>query len=285
MARPFDSAEALETFDRQIRRELEPLHPGWVTQQAGAVIRTVSPSDAPYGCFVIWSELDDATADRAISEQVAHFASLDDGRGRRFEWKVFGHDRPDDLPARLLAAGFAPEDPETLVIGLTGEVLAGAAASASPQLPGLTLREVSEATVDADLADLRALNETVWGEDFGWLMDELRGEYLDDPRALRIHLAQVPGPDGAPLVVSAAWLRLHAGSEFASLWGGSTLAAWRGHGLYRELVRRRAAEAMEAGFRYLQVDASPDSRPILERLGFHAITWTQPFIWSPPEPA
>jgi hypothetical protein len=39
--------------------------------------------------------------------------------------------------------------------------------------------------------------------------------------------------------------------------------------------------AREPGIRYLQVDASPDSRPILERLGFLALTTTTPYIWRP----
>jgi hypothetical protein len=29
------------------------------------------------------------------------------------------------------------------------------------------------------------------------------------------------------------------------------------------------------------VDASSDSRPILERLGFIAVTTTTPYVWSP----
>jgi hypothetical protein len=29
------------------------------------------------------------------------------------------------------------------------------------------------------------------------------------------------------------------------------------------------------------VDASDDSRPILERLGFVAVTTTTPYVWSP----
>jgi hypothetical protein len=35
------------------------------------------------------------------------------------------------------------------------------------------------------------------------------------------------------------------------------------------------------GIRYLEVDASSESRPILERLGFDAVTTTTPYIWSP----
>lgn len=86
-------------------------------------------------------------------------------------------------------------------------------------------------------------------------------------------------PDGQ--VVSAAWVRFHAGTEFASLWGGATLPTWRRRGIYTELVARRADEAAERGFRYLQVDALPESRPILERLGLRQVTTTTPWLWAP----
>ncbi|MGH3226679.1 MAG: hypothetical protein ACRDPY_49715 [Streptosporangiaceae bacterium] len=39
--------------------------------------------------------------------------------------------------------------------------------------------------------------------------------------------------------------------------------------------------AAERGVRYLQVDASDDSRPILQRLGFAAVTTTTPYVWAP----
>jgi GNAT superfamily N-acetyltransferase len=97
------------------------------------------------------------------------------------------------------------------------------------------------------------------------------------PSALTIVVAEA-GDD----VVCAAWIRFTAGSEFASLWGGGTLPDWRGRGIYRAIVAYRANLAAQRGFRYVQVDASDDSRPILERLGFVAVTTTTPFIWSPP---
>ncbi|HEY3017227.1 MAG TPA: GNAT family N-acetyltransferase, partial [Gaiellaceae bacterium] len=57
---------------------------------------------------------------------------------------------------------------------------------------------------------------------------------------------------------------------------------WRRRGIYRALVAYRARLAERRGRRYLQVDASDESRPILERLGFVAVTTTTPFVWSPP---
>ena len=70
-----------------------------------------------------------------IARQVAFFAE----RGERFEWKLHGHDRPADLPERLLAAGFEPDELETIVIARVEDI------AAEPVLPeGVSLREVTE---------------------------------------------------------------------------------------------------------------------------------------------
>jgi hypothetical protein len=76
--------------------------------------------------------------------------------------------------------------------------------------------------------------------------------------------------------VSAGRVNFHQGTQFASLWGGGTIRGWRGRGLFRALVAQRAAVSRERGFRYLQVDPSPDSRPILQRLGFVELATTTP---------
>ncbi|MBO0514362.1 GNAT family N-acetyltransferase, partial [Streptomyces beijiangensis] len=64
------------------------------------------------------------------------------------------------------------------------------------------------------------------------------------------------------------------------LWGGGTAPEWRGKGIYRALVAYRAAIAAERGYRYLQVDATDDSRPILERLGFTRLSTTTPYVYG-----
>src|SRR4051812_49865076 len=99
-------------------------------------------------------------------------------------------------------------------------------------------------------------------------------------------------PDGSGIVVAeagdaivcAGWVRFESGTEFATLWGGATLPAWRGRGIYRALVARRAQLVAQRGRRYIGVDASDDSRPILERLRFVPGTATTPYVWSPPPP-
>jgi ribosomal protein S18 acetylase RimI-like enzyme len=267
-----DADRALRAYDEQVRRSLAPPQPGWTVELASndRVLRVVSPPDHEWGCFVIWSDLDEVSADGIIAEQVDFFRGL----GRKFEWKWYGYDQPGDLPARLQRAGLVADDDESLIVGEVErivEVCAGA-----PVAEGVTLRHVRMDDLDADFAGMTVLNEKVWGDDFGWLMTELREELVTTPDDLRIHVAEVAGE-----IVCAAWVRFHQGTEFASLWGGSTLPEWRRKGIYRALVGRRAVQARDRGFHYLQVDASPDSRPILQRLGLTVLTGTTPYTWSP----
>ena len=261
---------ALHLFDRQIRQSLVPPQPGFVVERVGKVVRCTAPDGRSWGCFVEWSDLDEETVDAAIAEQVAHFG----GRGATFEWKTYGYDQPADLTQRLLRAGFVAEDEETLVLGEVDQVVAGAAAVVVPS--AVVLRHAT----DADWDGIAALNTAVWGGDHRRLVDDIASEVASQPDQIRVHVAEADDQ-----IVSAAWVRFHDGTSFASLWGGSTLVPWRRRGIYRALVGRRAAEAEQRGFRYLQVDTSPDSRPILERLGLHAVASTTPYVWSPPTDA
>jgi GNAT superfamily N-acetyltransferase len=180
-------------------------------------------------------------------------------RGVDFEWKTFDHDRADLVPL-LLERGARPEPHEALVLGET-RLLA-----AEPVLPeGLTMRRVTER---ADLERIAAMESEVWGEDWSWLADDLE-ERIDSIEVLVVE-------DGAT-VVSAAWLVPLGETEVAGLWGGSTLAAYRGRGIYRALVAARATAALAHGCTVLQVDASDDSRPILERLGLRTVGGTTPY--------
>jgi len=56
--------------------------------------------------------LQGADVDELIARQVRVFAE----RGERFEWKLHAHDLPQDLAQRLVAAGFVPEDEESVLI-------------------------------------------------------------------------------------------------------------------------------------------------------------------------
>jgi GNAT superfamily N-acetyltransferase len=233
-------------------------------EQDGPLLRWVGGKNGGFIDYRDLGGLEGAEVDELIARQVRVFAE----RGERFEWKLHAHDQPPDLAQRLLAAGFIPEEVETVVIAPVSTV------AGEPRLPdGVRLREVS---ARADLDRIAAMEEAVWGDGRNWLADSLEAEHAADPSALTIVVAEA-GDD----VVCAAWIRFAAGSEFASLWGGGTLPDWRGRGIYRAIVAYRANLAAQRRFRYVQVDASDDSRPILERLGFVAVTTTTPFIWSP----
>jgi GNAT superfamily N-acetyltransferase len=116
----------------------------------------------------------------------------------------------------------------------------------------------------------------VWGEEYSDFTDNLAVEREANPSGMSIVLAEA-----GDTVVCAAWVRFERGTEFATFWGGATLKEWRGRGIYRATVAHRANLAAARGFRYLETDASSDSRPILERLGFVAVTTTTPYVWSP----
>ena len=208
--------------------------------------------------------LDGVELDALIERQVRVFRE----RGERFEWKLHGHDRPDDLPERLRTAGFVPEEEETVVIAAASEI------ARPPRLPdGVRLREV---TGRDDLERIEAFEHAATGRGHGGIAAMLEAEREADPDALTIVVAEA---DGA--VVCAGWVRFETGTEFATLWGGATLPEWRGRGIYRALVAYRARLALERRVRFVQVDASSNSRPILERLGFVAVTTTTPYVWAP----
>ena len=124
------------------------------------------------------------------------------------------------------------------------------------------------------------MEEAVWGDDRSWLVDGLQAELAADPTALTIMVAETDEEAGGE-VVSAGWIRYLAGTEFVTLWGGSTLPEWRRRGIYRALVAQRARLAQARGYTLMQVDASDDSRPILERLGLVAVTTTTPYVYTP----
>jgi GNAT superfamily N-acetyltransferase len=262
-----DVQELLAAYDALRDRVPDPLPAGVTVERDGPLVRFLGFAGRGFVLYRSLGGLEGAELDDLIERQVRVFAE----RGERFEWKLHGHDRPADLPQRLLAAGFVPEDTETIVISPV------AAIAANVRLPeGVSLREV---TCRADFERIAALEQAVWGpaDQETWLVEMLESERAADPRAITIVVAEA----GAT-VVCAAWIRFEQGTEFATLWGGATLPEWRRRGIYRATVAHRATLAAERGFRCLEVDASDDSRPILERLGFRAVTTTTPYVWSPP---
>lgn len=263
-----DVPSLLAAYDAQVRDRMpDPLPRGVTVERDGPLLRFLGLATRGFVVYRDLGGLEGADLDELIARQVHVFAE----RGERFEWKLHGHDRPTDLPQRLRAAGFMPEETETIVIAPVGDI------AGEPRLPdGVSIREV---TSRADFERVAALERAVWGDhdQQSWLVDMLESERAVDPDALTIVVAEA-----GVNVVCAAWIRFEGDTEFATLWGGATLPEWRRRGIYRATVAYRANLAAGRGFRYLETDASDDSRPILERLGFTAVTTSTPYVWSLP---
>ena len=250
---PASAPELLAAFDEQVRRRPVPDGPDDVVEQVDGVVRCVSASG---WSGVTYSDLAGRDADAAIAAQVARFPGT-------WEWKHYSYDEPPDLPDRLLAAGFEAEETETLMVADLDRL-----DPPSPPPPGIEVKAVGADGV----ADMVRVHDAVFGGDHG----DLGTAVLAGVR--RGTACPVVAYDGAT-PVAASRLELVEGSDFAGLWGDSTLPSHRGRGLFGAMVALRAQLARERGFRYAQADALETSRPLFARLGFVELATTTPFIW------
>jgi len=250
-----DVSEVLAVFGEQMRRNPASA-PDTSVERDARITRVVGPAGSWRG--VTWSDLRDSDVGVVIDDQIARLTPYGD-----WEWKLYSHDEPTDLSDRLVAFGFTREADETVLVAALDEL----DLVASPP-PGVELVPVVDGHgVDAVVA--------VHDEVFGGTHDDIRRVLLAGLKAQSADVAAVLAvADGVP--VSAGRVELPEGRDFASIWGGGTLPAWRGRGVFRSLVAHRAALAAAHGYRYLQVDASPDSRPILQRLGFTELATPTP---------
>ena len=248
------TAEILARFDDQARAHIAD-EPGIRVIRHDATVRITGLWDC-----VIYSQLTEATADSAIALEKTRALPP----GRKLEWKLYGHDQPSDLDARLRNAGFEAEDRETLVVlDLTTE--------STETLPpeGVTIRRISDR---AGLSDVVAVGIRAFGEDYSSMNDEFLARVEHGTVLFYVaYCAEEP--------VSAARLEIPRSGEFAGLYGGGTVPEHRGRGIYRALIDVRARAARKRGYRYLTVDAADTSLPILLRLGFVPLTTVTAWTW------
>jgi GNAT superfamily N-acetyltransferase len=261
-----DRAAVLTAFNEQVRQATAPDGTGASFQKTPFVVRRLAQPGHD-GSGIVWTDLDRGNADAVIAEQIALFA----GRGAEFEWKLYDYDRPADLAERLVKAGLRAEEPEAFVVADVSAIVEALRSAGVPE--GVTVERVTDR---AGAARMNAVQELVFGEDRSQLHESILAQLKTAPDMIGLFVAMA-----GELPVSAARVEFLPGTEFAGLWGGGTLPRWRGRGIYRALVRYRAELAASKGYKYLTVDASPDSRPILERLGFSCLAITTPYIWKP----
>jgi GNAT superfamily N-acetyltransferase len=245
-----DKAYVLELYD-QDRKHVEI--PDMQREGAPHVVRHVSAEGEG---LVIYSDLNAGSADRVISEQVSHF------QGRDLTWIVYGHDRPADLKERLLARGFEAEEPEELLVLDLEQV--------PPALLEPIRHDVRRISQPSELDDVITIHEQVWQESFEGWRARLARRLVDEPESLSLYVAYVDG-----VAASTAQVSYYVGGMFASLVRAATLPAYRGRGLFTALVTTLVQQARRRGVRFLDTDAGPMSRPILEELGFEWLSTMQ----------
>src|SRR5689334_9345904 len=135
----------LQAYDDQLRSVPATAPPGVTHEVDGPITRVVGRHrgfvSAPRDVGLRGADLD-----ALIARQRDFFAA----RGEAVEWKTRGHDEPADLTERLGAAGFVPEERETVLVGRAAEMAVHEAAPPD----GVTVRRV---TADADMRRIAAM--------------------------------------------------------------------------------------------------------------------------------
>lgn len=259
-----DAASLLAAYDEQLRTDAET--PGAVSVTRHGPLRLVTFSGGQG--FITYQNLNGCTSDdirQLAGEALAHFESNDEIR--EVEWKSRGHDHAPGLHEALLEHGFAPDEPESIMLG-EAQLLAVDVA-----LPdGVTLRQVTD---EPDVRAMSAMSDEVFGDPVSVDRADSLLKRLAGGTGTELWVAEANGE-----IVSAGRLEPVAGTEFAGIWGGSTRPEWRGRGIYRALTAQRARSALRMGKKYIHSDSTEFSRPILERSGLLKVSTTTPYRWS-----
>ncbi len=251
--------DLLTLYDQELRIDID--YPDVRKESFPRLVRFIRPVSGMN--FIAYSRLDESEIDATIEAQIAYFAPMN----QPFSWHVYAHDQPPHLKDRLLAHGFAPDDDPDTVMVL--DLHAAPAALLAP-----VTADVRRLTRPDQLADVVTVLTQVWGGDFAWFRPRVEG-HMVIADYLSLYVAYV---DGQP--ACSGWTYFHPHSQFASLYGGSTVEMYRQRGLYTAVLAVRVQEAIARGTRYLTTGASPLSRPILAQNGFQVLTDAYALEWK-----
>lgn len=254
----------LDAYDAQLRTTPEVADAS-STVEHGPLLLATFPGGRG---FITYAGLGDVDADGVallVDAAIEHFVRL--GEVTEVEWKTRGHDRAPGLHDALVARGFVPEDPESIMIGEAR--LLAQRVEIPPQVTIRRSRSDDEVFAAGEMQGL-VFDDPDWRSRAESLVARLHGDPSTELWIALVH----------DVVVSAGRLEPVADTEFAGLWGGATLPDWRGRGIYRALTAERARSALARGIRYLQSDSTEFSRPILERSGLLKVSTTTPYVWT-----
>lgn len=254
--------DILALYDKEQRIEVE--YPDLHKEDAGETIRFVG-QPRPNHNFILYSRLTEENADAIIEREIAYF----DGIGHPFEWKVYDHDRPANLRQRLLERGFTACERDAIMV-LDVQNAPDFLHQPDPVI------DVRRLTQPEQLDDVVRVLSQVWPDDnHDWLQEVLGTDLRERPDYNHVFVAYV---DDEP--ACAGWVNFHENSQFASLWGGSTVAEHRQKRLYTAVTAARVQSASLRGYRFLTIDASPMNEPIAASRGFQLLTYAHACHWQ-----
>jgi hypothetical protein len=246
--------DLLVRYDDEMRRHT--LVAGYEREQTPFVSRFTTRTKSRR--LIIWHRIPAESVARILDEEWA----LVQGRASELMWKLYAHDSAREaLREGLLQRGFAEKDHSTLMVTRV-DALIEMLASARRDDDAIVAKRLS--TPESLDAYLDIWND-VWPE-------EPNESYVNDYRVLL--RGGDPGivffvgvtPSDEP--VSTGYMFHQPGDAFALLCGGTTKTKWRKQHAYTKTLVARAYAARERGAEFLAVEASPESEPILRRLGF-----------------
>jgi hypothetical protein len=250
--------DLLTRYDDEMRRNT--IVAGYEREQTPFVSRFTTRTKSRR--FIIWHHIPTQHVARVIDKEWAHVH----GRAKELMWKLYAHDNAHDaLRDGLLQRGFAEKDRSTLMVASVDALIA---ALSNAQRDGSTIVAKQLSTPESLDAYLDIWND-VWP-------DEPNASYVDDYRILVRD--NDPGivffvgvtPHDEP--ISTGYMFHQPGDAFGLLCGGTTKTRWRNQHAYTATLIARAHAAKARGASFLAVEASPESEPILSRLGFVALS-------------
>jgi GNAT superfamily N-acetyltransferase len=242
--------------------------PGW--------LQIITPSIKTGGLNeVIYSLLDEETADATIDEAIAMYRDI----GVKFRWNAGPGSGPADLCERLERRGLTRSEGRGMARSTadTAHDARDARDLHDPQHDNDQQRRDGESTTSDDTSkvvdlvevDARTLDDYTDVMAAGWNADRaalfVQHQHILAERRYQLFVAYC---DGVP-AAAASYVPF---PRSAFMMGGVTLPAFRGRGLYRALVRARMTHARERGIPLATSHArESSSAPILERMGFQTV--------------
>ena len=217
---------------------------------------------APGMNFVSFTFADGAKLEHAVHHEVEYLVPLK----QPFTWKVYDHDFLPNIRQTLLANGFTGDNnPAAVMVLDVNQASASRFEAANADIHRITDRN--------GLKDVVHVLDGVYGGHNAWVYERM-GMHLQIPGYLSMYAAYV---DGQP--ASIAWTYF-PGRNFATLFGGTTLAEYRNRGLYTSLLHLRIKEIRERGYPFAVVEAGPMSKPIVAKHGFQHLTTVYDYEWA-----